>query len=243
MTTRVLKFGGAALASLGQFEQVAKLVIENQKKCDHLVVVVSAMGKMTDHLLGLAQEIHPNPPKREQDMLISVGERISMALLAMALQKEGVKALSLTGSQSGVMTCMSHGEAEIVEVRTGRLKRHLEEGNVVIVAGFQGVSLEGEITTLGRGGSDTTAVAIANALEAESVTFYKDVGGIFSSDPKQDPSAKCFEKINYEKALHLCEEGGIIHPRAVRLAAKHHMPLLVSSFSSSLIGTKVASNF
>ncbi|HPE85383.1 MAG TPA: hypothetical protein PLO43_04325 [Chlamydiales bacterium] len=236
---KVLKFGGAALENL---ERVADLVVENKAKCCQLVVVVSAMGDMTDHLLQLARDVHPNPPKREQDMLISVGERISMALLAMALDKRGVKALSLTGSQSGVMTCTAHGEAEIVEVRTKRVQRHLDEGYVVIVAGFQGVSLEGEITTLGRGGSDTTAVAVGAALGAEKVVFYKDVDGIYSSDPKEDVNAVCFEQLDYDDALPLCEKGGVVHPRAIRWAAKAQLPLHVSSFSKQGVGTTIASN-
>ena len=234
MTTKVLKFGGAALRDL---ERVADLVVENE--CERLVVVVSAMGDMTDHLMDLARKVHPNPPKREQDMLISVGERISMALLAMALEKRGVKALSLTGSQSGVMTCTGHGEAEIVEVRTGRVERHLSEGNVVIVAGFQGVSLEGEITTLGRGGSDTTAVALGAALGAEEVVFYKDVKGIYSEDPKENAQAILHQLLSYAEALELCRIGGVIHPRAVRLAEKTGLKLAISSYSNNVIGTVI----
>ena len=234
MTTKVLKFGGAALRDL---ERVADLVVEN--RCERLVVVVSAMGDMTDHLMELARKVHPNPPKREQDMLISVGERISMALLAMALEKRGVKALSLTGSQSGVMTCTGHGEAEIVEVRTKRVERHLDEGNVVIVAGFQGVSLEGEITTLGRGGSDTTAVALGAALSAEEVIFYKDVAGIYSEDPKKNAKAVLHKLLNYAEALELCKTGGVIHPRAVRLAEKTNLKLAISSYSENCVGTVI----
>ena len=237
MVTKVLKFGGASLASIGHFERVADIVAG--EKCDELVVVVSAMGDMTDHLFGLAKAIHDDPPKREQDMLVSVGERISMALLAMALDKRGVKAISLTGSQSGVITCTRHGEADIVEVRAGRVRRHLEEGNVVIVAGFQGMSEQREITTLGRGGSDTTAVALGAALEAECVTFYKDVGGVYSCDPKRDADARLLKRLSYGEALKVCEEGGVIHPRAIRLAEKHGIPLKVASFEEGLLGTEI----
>lgn len=234
MTTKVLKFGGAALRDL---ERVAELIEMN--RCERLVVVVSAMGDMTDHLLELARKVHPNPPKREQDMLISVGERISMALLAMALERRGVKALSLTGSQSGVMTCTGHGEAEIVEVRTKRVERHLDEGNVVIVAGFQGVSGEGEITTLGRGGSDTTAVALGAALGAKEVVFYKDVEGIYSEDPKKSDQAVLHKLLGYDEALGLCEMGGVIHPRAIRLAKKKQLKLAVYSYASNRVGTEI----
>ncbi len=235
MTTTVLKFGGAALNDI---ERVADIVSSHTH--DRLIVVVSAMGDMTDQLLSMARSIHPNPPKREQDMLVSVGERISMALLAMALDKRSIKALSLTGSQSGVITCTRHGEADILEVRPIRVKKHLDEGHVVIVAGFQGVSEDKEITTLGRGGSDTSAVALGVAVDAKEIIFYKDVLGIYDADPGTSPEAKLLESLTYAEALPLCESGGVIAPRAIRYAQSHSMPLRIRSFIERNTGTCVS---
>ena len=240
MTTYVLKFGGAALADIKALEHSADIIASHHSPKNNLVIVVSAMGEMTDHLLSLSRSIHPNPPKREQDMLISVGERISMALLAMALQKRGIQAISLTGSQSGVITDTSHTDADIVDVRPTRVKKHLNEQNVVIVAGFQGVSEEKEITTLGRGGSDTTAVALGAALNAKEIIFYKDVAGIYDQDPDLSKDAKLLKILTYEQALPLCEKGGIIAPRAIRLAAKHSLPLNIRSFKQTAsVSTKI----
>ncbi|MCB1117308.1 MAG: aspartate kinase [Chlamydiia bacterium] len=240
MTTYVLKFGGAALANIEQIERVADITAAHAAESEYLIVVVSAMGDMTDQLLSMAHSVHPDPPKREQDMLISVGERISMTLLAMALHKRSVKAISLTGSQSGVITCTRHGEADILEVRPIRVQKHLDEGNVVIVAGFQGVSADKEITTLGRGGSDTSAVALGVALNAKEIIFYKDVLGIYDADPETSPEAKLLSHLTYAQALPLCDSGGVIAPRAIRLAEKHSMPLRVRSFVEPGSGTCVS---
>ena len=229
--TLVMKFGGDALATPEHFCKVAECVKERFESYDHLIVVVSAMGSMTDGLIKLASQVSPAPLKREQDMLISVGERISMSLLAMALSDKKVEAVSLTGSQSGILTSEDHLDARIVNVRPVRLKQHLSEGKVVIVAGFQGVSLNKEITTLGRGGSDTTAVALGSAFGVEKVEFYKDVRGFYSSDPKKFKKPTLFSSLSFEKALSLAEEGHApLHPRAILLALKNHLPLHVLSF-------------
>ncbi len=232
MKTIVLKFGGAAVAKPERFEQIANLVVDRSLHYEKVVVVVSAMGNMTDELLTLARQVHPSPPKREQDMLISVGERISMSLLAMALDLKGKYAVSLTGSQAGIMTTSNHSEARIIDVRPHRVVKYLEQGKIVIVAGFQGVSKEGEITTLGRGGSDTTAVALAVALGAEKVEFYKDVAGIFAEDPKKNPSAAFYTSLDYTEALEITQKGAkVLHSRCIELATKNGMPLHVLSFS------------
>lgn len=230
--TLVMKFGGDALATPEHFCKVAECVKERFESYDHLIVVVSAMGSMTDELIKLANQVSPVPLKREQDMLISVGERISMSLLAMALVDKKVDAVSLTGSQSGILTSEDHLDARIVNVRPVRLKQHLSEGKVVIVAGFQGVSLNKEITTLGRGGSDTTAVALGSAFGVEKVEFYKDVKGFYSSDPKKKlKRPTLFSSLSFEKALSLAEKGEApLHPRAILLASRNHLPLHILSF-------------
>ena len=239
----VMKFGGASVAEPENFHLIADLVLERAKGDPNIVVVVSAMGNTTDQLLGLAKRVHPSPPPRELDMLVSVGERVSIALLAMALAAKGREAVSFTGSQSGIITCENHTEARIVDVKPGRLLPFLRDGKVVIVAGFQGVSRKGEITTLGRGGSDTTAVALAVALEAPNVEFYKDVPGIFSADPKIDPGASLISSMDYEKALDLAQGGAkVLHRRSILLAEKNGVQLLVHSFKSPKEGgTRVGS--
>jgi len=238
----VLKFGGAALRSLEQFQKVATIVAKKREECDRVVVVVSAMGTMTDELLGLAHQIMPKPPKREQDMLVSVGERISMALLAMTLLRDGYQAISFTGSQAGIVTSSEHSEARVIRVKPKRILPHLSEGRIVIVAGFQGVSEEGEITTLGRGGSDTTAVALAVALKAKRVEFYKDVKGFFADDPKLNPNSVHIPKLTYAEAIEIIDrcQKQVIHTRAMRLAQRNQIPLFIRSFEEegegSLIG-------
>lgn len=240
MTTVVMKFGGAAVAHASCFARIAELVVERSKVYKHIAVVVSAMGDTTNDLLKLAREVHPNPPRREQDMLVSVGERISVSLLAMALDLKGIEAISFTGSQSGIITSPEHTEARILEVRPWRLLKQLEAGKVVIVAGFQGVSREGEITTLGRGGSDTTAVALGIALGADKVEFYKDVPGVFSEDPKKNPKAELFSNLSFNKALEITQKGAkVLHHRCVDLAAKNFLPLHVLSFAEPRGGTLI----
>lgn len=234
MKTIVLKFGGAAVATPEQFSKIAKIIIARHAEVPRLIIVVSAMAQTTDQLISLANEVNPSPPQREYDMLISVGERISMSLLAMALCRENKEAVSFTGSQSGIITCSNHTNAQIVDVRPHRIAECLNKGKIVIVAGFQGVSAQREITTLGRGGSDTSAVALGVALGANQVEFYKDVPGIFDADPKKYPSASSFYKLTYQQALDIVKQGAkILHPRAIYLAEKNGLPLHVRSFISS----------
>ena len=238
METIVMKFGGASVATPEHFAKIADIIVERAKQFKKIVVVVSAMGETTNHLIDLASKVNPNPPRREYDMLLTVGERISIALLAMAIAKKGGEAVSFTGSQSGIITCNNHSEAKIINVRPHRLHRCLESGKIAIVAGFQGVSETGEITTLGRGGSDTTAVALACALDACFAEFFKDVPGVFNEDPKQNPDAELYERLSYEEALKIVLNGAkILHPRSVELAKKNHLPLHVCSFKDG--GQKV----
>ena len=231
MDMRVLKFGGAAVSEPESFLKIADLIIERTFTGCKIAVVVSAMGNTTDQLFQLAKKVYANPPRRELDMLVSAGERISIALLAMALSSKGVDAVSFTGSQSGIITSDCHSEALIVDVRPHRIVSVLEKGQIPIVAGFQGVSKKGEITTLGRGGSDTTAVALAVALRSSEVEFYKDVPGIFEADPKQDPKARHLAEISYESAFEMAKNGAkVLHPRAIALAEKNGVKLTVRSF-------------
>jgi aspartate kinase len=233
--TLVMKFGGASLAHPKQFDHIAELIVKRKTHYPKIVIVVSAMGKTTDDLIRLAKEVHPEPPQREYDMLLSVGERISMSLLAMAIAKKNCQAISFTGSQSGIITTHNHTEAKIIDVRPKRILENLEMNKIVIVAGFQGVSVHGEITTLGRGGSDTTAVALAIALQAERVEFYKDVAGIYSQDPKQSDAAEFFSRMSYDKAIDIIEEGAkILQKRCLFLAKANQIPLHVLSFKEEL---------
>lgn len=240
----VMKFGGASVSKTESFLKIADIVIEKSKLHPEIAVVVSAMGNTTDQLLDLARQVHPNPPRREQDMLVSVGERISISLLAMALAAKNKEAVSFTGSQSGIVTCENHSDAKIVDVRPQRLLPVLKRGQIAIVAGFQGVSLSGQITTLGRGGSDVTAVALAAALGAHSVEFYKDVPGIFEADPKLYPEAKRLPEMSYADALQLAEKGAkVLHARSLRLAAKNGIPLSVLSFDDPFrVGTRIGAS-
>ncbi|MDE3055368.1 MAG: aspartate kinase [Verrucomicrobiota bacterium] len=228
---QVLKFGGASVATPESFGRIAEIVLAQEKRAGKVVVVVSAMGDTTDQLFSLAHQVNPQPPKRELDMLVSVGERVSIALLAMALAAKGREGVSFTGSQSGIITDATHSDARIVDVRPHRLMAALQKEKIVIVAGFQGVSLQGEITTLGRGGSDTTAVALAVALQSQSVVFYKDVAGIFDADPKKVSTAKKLPCLSYQEALSLCsEESAVLHPRSLSLAEKNGVRLSIRSF-------------
>lgn len=228
--TVILKFGGASVASTEHFSKIAEIIL-NKSLDQRVVVVVSAMGDTTDQLLSLAKRVHPSPPPREQDMLISVGERISVALLAMALHLKNMVAISFTGSQSGIITSTKHAEAKIIDVKPHRILKALEADKIAIVAGFQGVSREGEITTLGRGGSDTTAVALGVALEASRVEFYKDVEGVYPEDPKKNSLAAPYNFLRYDQAIQIVEKGAkVLHPRCIRLAEKNALPLKVISF-------------
>jgi len=230
----IMKFGGASVADPKSFHVVAGLILERLKLNPHLVVVISAMGDTTNRLLELAKSVHPNPPKREQDMLVSVGERISISLLAMALDLSGCEAVSFTGSQSGILTSDDHSEAKIVDIRPKRIQAALARRQVAIVAGFQGMSRQGEITTLGRGGSDTTAVALGAALGSETVEFYKDVGAIFDRDPKIYPDAQKIERLTYVEASALIKGGArVLHERSISLAEKNGIRLEIYSLNSN----------
>lgn len=231
MQPLVMKFGGAAVATTAQFPRIADIILKKREQHSKIVVVVSAMAHTTDRLIEMAKEIHPNPPRREYDMLVTVGERISIALLAMALSARGHEAISFTGSQTGIITCSEHSEARIIDVKPHRLLPHLSDGTIVIVAGFQGVSQKGEITTFGRGGSDTTAVALAAALDAEKVIFYKDVEGIYNLDPKLYQEARLYQHLTYDEAHRICCDGAkVLHPRSIVLAKNNRIPLHVKGF-------------
>lgn len=242
MHTLVMKFGGASVATPEHFGKIADIIVERSKQFQKVVVVVSAMGDTTNHLIELANKVNPDPPRREYDMLVTVGERISISLLAMAIARKGFSAVSFTGSQSGIITCDKHSEARIVNIKPHRITRDLELGKIVIVAGFQGVSEKGEITTLGRGGSDTTAVAMACALNASYVEFFKDVPGVFNDDPKKNPEAIIQTSLTYTAALDIVMKGAkILHPRCVELAQKNALPLHVCSFKDNgqTVGTVI----
>lgn len=230
MDTIVMKFGGASVATPAHFSRIADIIVHRMKEFKKVIVVVSAMGETTNQLIDLAKQVHPEPPKREYDMLVSVGERISISLLAMALARKNKEAISFTGSQSGIITDDAHTEARIVEVRPHRLVAGLDMGKVVIVAGFQGVSRKGEITTLGRGGSDTSAVALGVAFNCV-VEFYKDVKGIYSEDPKKQSQAYFYPTLDYKDALAIVEKGArVLHPRSIALAEQNVLRLRVLSF-------------
>lgn len=236
MKTLVMKFGGASVASPQHFSKIADIIINRLKEYPKIIIVVSAMGKTTDELIKLAEQVHPNPPRREYDMLVSVGERISISLLAMALAAKNHEAISFTGSQSGIITTDEHTEARIVDVKPHRLVKCLESGKIAIVAGFQGVSSKGEITTLGRGGGDTSAVALGVAFQAK-VEFYKDVPGFFSEDPKINSHAKHFPYLSYKDALDITINGAkILHPRSIKLAERNFLQLQVLSFNEDKMG-------
>lgn len=244
MNTLVMKFGGASLSTPLKIKRSVEIVCEKKRDYKNIVVVVSAMGKMTDNLLTLSKKICTSPPVREQDMLVSAGERISMALFAMALYEKKFEAISFTGSQAGIITTNEHFNAKIIDVKPSRILEKLKENKIVIVAGFQGVSVEKEITTLGRGGSDTSAVALGVALFADRVEFYKDVDGIYLKDPKIDPNAFKIDQMTYDEAISLLSKGAkILHIRSVYLAQKNNIPLHVLSFKKSIGGTLIKDKY
>ncbi len=242
MRTLIMKFGGSSVSCPEQFSKVADLILKKKLEFDRVVVVASAMANMTDQLIELSHSVHSNPPQRELDMLISIGERVTISLLSMALHAKGVQAISFTGSQSGIITTNEHNQAKILDVRPHRLIHFLDLGYIVIVAGFQGVSLEKEITTLGRGGSDTSAVALGVSLGAEKVEFFKDVQGIYERDPKRYPQARLLETLTYEEALKYVDpDRAVLHPRCIKLAELNALPLSVYSFSGAFKkGTEIA---
>ena len=237
----VQKFGGTSVADTEKIKHVAEVVMAERSLGNDVVVVVSAMGHTTDHLVKLANEISETPPSRELDMLLSTGEGISIALLAMALETAGCRAVSLNAMQVGIITENIHSKARIVDIKTDKLQRHLQEGKVVVVAGFQGVTEDGEITTLGRGGSDTSAVALAAALGAERCDIYTDVEGVYTTDPRIVPNASRLEEVSYEEMLELARVGAnVLHPRAVETAKQFNVPLRVrSSFKLENKGTLI----
>ena len=239
----VQKYGGSSVADADSVKRVARRIVETKKAGNQVVVVVSAMGDTTDDLIDLANQVSPLPPARELDMLLTAGERISMAVLAMAIHDLGHEARSFTGSQAGVITDAEHGRAKIIDVTPGRIQAALAEGSIAIVAGFQGVSqTTKDITTLGRGGSDTTAVALAVALEADVCEIYSDVDGIFTADPRIEPRARKVPRISYEETLEMAAQGAkILHLRCVEYARRYDMPIHVRSSFSDKQGTWVTS--
>lgn len=241
MSIVVQKYGGSSVADAAGIKRVAQRIVSTKKAGHDVVVVVSAMGDTTDELMDLAHEVSPMPPPRELDMLLTAGERISMALLAMAISDLGMRAQSFTGSQAGVITDDVHGRAKIIDVTPGRIEKAVAEGAIAIVAGFQGVSSSSkDITTLGRGGSDTTAVALAAALNAEVCEIYTDVDGIFTADPRIVPNAKQIKEISYAETLEMTANGAkILHLRCVEYARRNNMPIHVRSSFSNKEGTWV----
>lgn len=241
MAVVVQKYGGSSVADAERIKRVAERIVVARKSGHDVVVVVSAMGDTTDELRDLAHQVSPLPPGRELDMLLTAGERISMALLAMAIHNLGYAARSYTGSQAGVITTSAHGNARIIDVTPGRLRTALDEGAIVIVAGFQGVAYDTkDITTLGRGASDTTAVAVAAALDAEVCEIYTDVDGVFTADPRIVPNARRIEQITYEEMLELAASGAkVLMLRCVEYARRFNLPIHVRSSYSQKPGTIV----
>jgi aspartate kinase len=236
----VQKFGGTSVASVERILNVASCVKEETDRGNNVVVVVSAMGKSTDTLVGLAKEISSQPNKREMDMLLSTGEQVTIALLSMALNQQGLDAVSFTGWQAGIMTEPVHGNARISNIKTDAIETQLAAGKVVIVAGFQGITEDGEITTLGRGGSDTTAVALAAAIKADKCDIYTDVTGVFTTDPRYIKNARKLLSVSYDEMLELANLGaGVLHPRAVEFAKNYQVRLEVRSSMEKIEGTVI----
>ncbi len=246
MALLVQKFGGTSVADVERIQAVARRIARCREDGHELVIVVSAMGHTTDELTGLARAISSDPPQREMDMLLATGEQVSIALLSMALHAEGVPAVSMTGTQAGIITESAHGRARILEIRTERLRRLLADGHVVVVAGFQGTSSGAagtpEITTLGRGGSDTSAVALAAALGADACEIYTDVPGVLTTDPRKVADAQLMEQVSCSEMLELASLGAaVLHPRAVEIARNYGVPLVVRSSWSDAPGTLLTS--
>jgi aspartate kinase len=237
----VQKYGGSSVQDADRIKKVAERIVRTHKEGNDVVVVASAMGDTTDELLDLAEQVSPAPPPRELDMLLTAGERMSNALLAMAIHALGVEARSFTGSQAGMVTTGKHGDARILQVNPQRLRQALDEGSIVLVAGFQGVSQDSkDVTTLGRGGSDTTAVALAAALEADVCEIYTDVDGIYSADPRIVPDAQLIDRIAYEEMLEMAACGAkVLHLRAVEYARRYQVPLRVRSSYTDKPGSLV----
>lgn len=241
MNIIVQKFGGTSVADIERIRNVARRVSETRKRGNHVVVVISALGDTTDRLVKLAYEISESPREREMDMLLSTGEQISVALLSMAMHELGYEAISFTGAQVGIVTDSSHTNAKILDVKVGRMLEELEKGSIVIVAGFQGVSLDDQITTLGRGGSDTTAVALAAALGADVCEIFTDVEGVFTADPRIVPEARKLTRISYDEMLEMAATGAkVLQLRSVEFARNYGVVIHVRSSFSEEEGTWIS---
>lgn len=240
MALIVQKFGGSSVADAQRVSHVAGIIANTYRQGNQVVVVVSAQGKTTDHLIAQAQEVNPNPSKRELDVLMATGELASMALMALALERLGMPAISLSGWQAGIHTDSTHGAARVSRIDTERLRNELDKGNIVIVAGFQGVNKYEDITTLGRGGSDTSAVALAAALNADLCQIYTDVDGVYTADPRIVPNAIKIDEITYDEMLELASLGAnVLHNRSVEMAKKYNVNLEVLSSMTGAEGTIV----
>jgi aspartate kinase len=240
MAIIVQKYGGTSLADAEKIKNVARRVADRSDKGDDLVVVVSAMGKTTDQLIDLAYQMSDEPEDREMDVLVSTGETVSSSLMAMALRAMGYPAISLSGAQAGIGTETRYSRARILSIDPERIHKELKEGKIVIVAGFQGICEEMDITTLGRGGSDTTGVALAVALKADKCEIYSDVDGIYTTDPRIEPNARKLKEIGYEEMLELATYGArVMHNRAVELGKVYNMPILVASSTRDVPGTLI----
>src|ERR671915_1975063 len=233
--TVVMKFGGTSVADAERIQRAAQRIVQRAEEGNHVVAVLSARGKHTDELVALAHEVSPRPHPREMDMLLSTGERVTCALAAMAINDLGHEAISLTGSQAGIVTDTSHTKARILDVKADRIREALEDGKIVLVAGFQGVSTAADVTTLGRGGSDTTAVALAAALGADVCEIFTDVSGVFSGDPRIVPDARKLVQVSFEEMLEMAASGaGVLQLRSVEYARNYGIPIHCrSSFDDS----------
>ncbi len=241
MSILVQKYGGSSVSDATKIKSVALRIAESKKQGHQLAVVLSAMGDSTDQLIELAESISTNPEPRELDTLLSTGELVSCTLMAMALRELGIPAISMSGAQAGIKTDTAHGRASIVGLDANRIISILNSGTVAIVAGFQGVSEDMDITTLGRGGSDTTAVALAAAIGAERCEVFTDVDGIYTADPRVVPNAKKIKEIGYEEMLELASYGAKMHPRSIELGAWYKVPILVAASYESIPGTMIHS--
>jgi len=234
----VQKYGGSSVSSPEKIKEIAKRVLATKRKGNNIVTVVSAMGDTTDELLELASQVNSHPPKRELDMLLSTGEIVSSALLSMALHSLGGKVVAFSGPQVGIITDEAYSKARILKIETERIRKEIREDKIVVVAGYQGVTSQNTITTLGRGGSDTTAVALAAALGADLCEIYTDVEGVYITDPQIIPEARKLERISYEEMLEMASLGAkVIHLRAVEMAKKYKVPLHIRSSFSQKEGT------
>jgi len=236
----VQKFGGTSVADATKIQRAARRAIRTKMAGNHVVMVVSAMGHTTDELIALARQVAPNPPRREMDVLLTTGEQVSIALMAMAIDAAGHKAISFTGGQVGLITDAAHTKARIKQIDADRIRRHLDADQIVIVAGFQGITEDGALTTLGRGGSDTTAVALAAVLRADICEIYTDVDGVYTTDPRIVPEARKIDRISYDEMLELASLGaGVMHSRSIEFGWKYQVPIHVRSSLTDTPGTLI----